>query len=146
MAEDADDRIKTAYDTFRHGITAKDIPLPWGHLLPWIRDAMRVAYLQGRLDKGRDESRDDSKPTGGAQLVGVAAVAEPTPEKLSQRPFEDDPLHATLDAQIEKLTREKIELWGALSKAIDYCDAATHPDQQYADDRPNLLRVMEECQ
>lgn len=58
MSVETDDRIKTAYDTFRHGIQSKDIPLPWGHLLPWMKDAMRVAYLQGTLDGRAGYIRD----------------------------------------------------------------------------------------
>ncbi len=33
------------------------------------------------------------------------------------------------------------ELEAALWKAIDYCDAATHGDAQYADERSGLIRV-----
>jgi len=48
-----DNRVIQAYSTFRNGFASlKDGPLPWGHLLPWIKDAMRVAYMQGQLDKG----------------------------------------------------------------------------------------------
>ena len=37
--------------------------------------------------------------------------------------------------------RRIVELRDALGKAIDYCDAATHDDGQYADERSALLRA-----
>lgn len=33
------------------------------------------------------------------------------------------------------------ELEAALGKALDYCDAATHGDEQYHDERSSLIRV-----
>jgi hypothetical protein len=49
---DGDDRVKLAYGVFRGGFgkAAFDIPATWDDLLPWQRDAMRTAYLQGKLD------------------------------------------------------------------------------------------------
>ena len=44
-----------AYDVFRNGCT-KDKPPAWDNLEPWMRDAMTVTYLQGKLD-GRDKSQ-----------------------------------------------------------------------------------------
>lgn len=34
------------------------------------------------------------------------------------------------------------ELEAALGKAIIYCDAATHGDEQYADERSTLIRAL----
>lgn len=46
-----DDRPKMAYSIFRGGLRKDVIPPPhWDELEPWMRDAMRVAYLQGKLD------------------------------------------------------------------------------------------------
>lgn len=33
----------------------------------------------------------------------------------------------------------------ALEKALAHADAAMHQDQQYADDRPGLLKIVEDC-
>lgn len=47
-------------------------------------------------------------------------------------------------AHYEKLgaaVRRIAELEAALGKAIDYCDAATHGDGQYADERQALIQV-----
>lgn len=41
----------------------------------------------------------------------------------------------------EQMGRRISELRNALGKAIDYCDAATHGDTQYADERSALVRV-----
>lgn len=41
----------------------------------------------------------------------------------------------------EFMGRRIVELRDALGKAIDYCDAATHGDEQYADERSALLRA-----
>jgi hypothetical protein len=50
-------RIKAAYNTFRGGVRHADIP-QWDDAPSWVRDAMRVAYLQGKLD-GRSAPRDE---------------------------------------------------------------------------------------
>lgn len=46
------DRAQVAYDVFRGGFRKghPNTPPPWDDLKPWIRDAMLVAYLQGKLD------------------------------------------------------------------------------------------------
>lgn len=41
----------------------------------------------------------------------------------------------------ELMGRRIAELTDALGKAIDYCDAATHGDEQYADERSALIRA-----
>ena len=41
----------------------------------------------------------------------------------------------------EQMGRRITELREALGKAIDYCDAATHGDGQYADERSALIRI-----
>jgi len=46
----SDDRVTLAYSTFRGGCREDNAPPRWGELEPWMRDAMRVAYLQGTLD------------------------------------------------------------------------------------------------
>lgn len=47
-----DDRIKTAYNTFRGGCReGADVPPHWDELPPYVRDAVTVAYLQGKLDR-----------------------------------------------------------------------------------------------
>jgi hypothetical protein len=50
------------------------------------------------------------------------------------RQFQAPPIQHDAAARIE-------ELEAALGKAIDYCDAATHGDGQYADERSELIRV-----
>lgn len=47
-----DERVMLAYRVFRGGFgkAAFDIPATWDDLLPYVRDAMRTAYLQGKLD------------------------------------------------------------------------------------------------
>jgi hypothetical protein len=42
-------RERVAYDTYRNGFSKNHPPL-WQHLEPWMRDAITVAYLQGKLD------------------------------------------------------------------------------------------------
>jgi hypothetical protein len=47
-----EDRAKTAYDTFRGGFDASACPAPeWDGAPPWVRDVVKVAYLQGKLDR-----------------------------------------------------------------------------------------------
>jgi len=41
----------------------------------------------------------------------------------------------------EVMGRRIVELRDALGRTIDYCDAATHGDGQYADERSALLRA-----
>jgi hypothetical protein len=49
----SDDRIKEAFNAFTSGIRPGYTPLPtWDTAPAWVRDAMRVAYLQGKLDSG----------------------------------------------------------------------------------------------
>ncbi len=43
------DRVRLAYNVLRNGIR-KDKPPEWEILQPWMRDAMLVTYLQGKLD------------------------------------------------------------------------------------------------
>jgi hypothetical protein len=42
----------------------------------------------------------------------------------------------------EALVKRIIMLETALSKAIDYCDRATHIDEQYHDERGELIRRL----
>lgn len=48
------DRTKTAYGAFRVGFGGGPLsdwaPPNWEHLETWVRDALRVAYLLGKLD------------------------------------------------------------------------------------------------
>jgi hypothetical protein len=48
----SEDRIKTAYNTFRAGFSdPAKCPAPaWDDAQPWIRDVATVTYLQGKLD------------------------------------------------------------------------------------------------
>jgi hypothetical protein len=41
----------------------------------------------------------------------------------------------------EAMGRRIVELKDALGRAIDYCDAATHGDNQYADEKSALIRA-----
>lgn len=44
-------RERVAYNVFRGGFRADAKPPPhWDDLEPWVRDAVTVAYLQGKLD------------------------------------------------------------------------------------------------
>jgi hypothetical protein len=44
-------REQLAYDVFRGGFRAgAKVPPHWDDLEPWVRDAILVAYLQGKLD------------------------------------------------------------------------------------------------
>lgn len=48
----SDDRAKTAYAVFRGGFS-EDSPCPvphWDEAPTWVRDVVKVAYLQGTLD------------------------------------------------------------------------------------------------
>lgn len=46
-------RAKIAYDAFRGGFCGGETPVPhWDEAPTWVRDAVLVAYLQGRLDNG----------------------------------------------------------------------------------------------
>lgn len=46
-----DDRAQTAYNAYRNGFSRGHIlPPPWNELESWMRDAVIVAYLQGKLD------------------------------------------------------------------------------------------------
>lgn len=53
-----DERIKLAYNIFRGGFSsAKPCPVPaWDEAPSWIRDVVKVAYLQGKLDAARPQS------------------------------------------------------------------------------------------
>jgi hypothetical protein len=43
------ERWQTAYEIYRGGFR-KDAPPHWDDLPSWVRDAIKVAYLQGKLD------------------------------------------------------------------------------------------------
>ena len=48
-----EDRVFTAYLAFRSGFSAENStrrPPQWDELSTWMRDAMQVCYLQGKLD------------------------------------------------------------------------------------------------
>lgn len=47
------DRAKLAYDTFRGGIKGASKVPEWENTPGWVRDAVLVAYLQGKLDAPR---------------------------------------------------------------------------------------------
>ena len=48
--DDTPERARVAYDTFRRGFRGS-APLPhWDEAPAWMRDVVRVAYLQGALD------------------------------------------------------------------------------------------------
>lgn len=49
--EEDEDRERLAYNTYRGGFSKNHPPL-WQDLEPWVRDAITVAYLQGKLDGG----------------------------------------------------------------------------------------------
>lgn len=48
----SDERIKEAFESFTRGVRRPGYtPLPtWDTAPAWVRDAMRVAYLQGKID------------------------------------------------------------------------------------------------
>lgn len=47
-----DERAKTAYETLRAGFGKNPCPCPpWDGLEVWMRDALIVCYLQGRVDR-----------------------------------------------------------------------------------------------
>lgn len=49
--DDREERARAAYETFRVGFRGHlRAPPSWEQLDPWIRDACKVAYLQGALD------------------------------------------------------------------------------------------------
>ncbi len=45
-------REQVAYEAFRRGFM-RGGPPRWPDLEPWMRDAIKVAYLQGTLDRGK---------------------------------------------------------------------------------------------
>lgn len=52
-ATQAEDRARLAYETYRGGFR-EDAPCPvphWDDAPTWVRDAIHVAYLQGKLDR-----------------------------------------------------------------------------------------------
>lgn len=53
-----DERIKAAYSAFRDGFRHTP-PLKWDDQPAWIRDAFKVAYLQGMLDDPDTLSHSD---------------------------------------------------------------------------------------
>lgn len=49
-----DERVRMAYSAFIGGFTGF-CPAPrWDEASPWIRDIVKIAYLQGKLDAKRD--------------------------------------------------------------------------------------------
>lgn len=44
------DRAQLAYNVFRGGFPKEKRTPRWTDLEPWMRDAMLVTYLQGKLD------------------------------------------------------------------------------------------------
>ena len=46
-----DDRATTAYNVFRSGFSGECPAPPWADAPSWVRDVVKVAYLQGKLDK-----------------------------------------------------------------------------------------------
>lgn len=47
---DDDERAKLAYNIFRGGFRG-DVPVPhWDEAPSWVRDVVKAAYMQGKLD------------------------------------------------------------------------------------------------
>lgn len=67
-----DDRIKTAYHVFRGGFRpGANMPPHWTDLEPWVRDALVVAYLQGKLDGSTHEPAQNSTCSNPVFLTGA---------------------------------------------------------------------------
>lgn len=48
---DLGDRVKVAYETFTGGFADGKCPAPrWEDAPTWLRDALAVSYMQGKLD------------------------------------------------------------------------------------------------
>lgn len=51
LDEYKDDRAQVAYDAYRSGFSRGHVVPPlWAELESWMRDALIVTYLQGKLD------------------------------------------------------------------------------------------------
>ena len=91
----SDDRHKIAYETFVYGCRDKPCPAPvWDDAPAWVRDLVRVAYIQGALDAPYDR-----KPSG-SDLVD---------RLLHQRnywPPDDQALFVEAGVEIERLRNE----------------------------------------
>lgn len=76
--QEDESRERLAYNTYRGGFSRNHPPL-WQDLEPWVRDAITVAYLQGKLDRGhalslQDHAPKESAPTP-ADLLAAAREA-----------------------------------------------------------------------
>lgn len=68
------EQAKTAYETFRGGFGKNPCPAPpWYEAPRWVRDAVLVAYLQGRVDKGA-ELITELPDTLGRDLINEAIL------------------------------------------------------------------------
>lgn len=47
----AEDRARVSYEAFRNGFDGGVLPPEWDKAPAWVRDAIHVAYLQGKLDR-----------------------------------------------------------------------------------------------
>lgn len=69
---DSVERAKLSYETFRDGIKGPTKMPEWEKAPGWVRDAVLVAYLQGKLDAPRPfygaECPDYPKCIGGCGL------------------------------------------------------------------------------
>lgn len=68
---------------------------------------------------------------------GPPALQVDAANELSAVRAERDQAHRAC----EQMGLRMAELRDALGKVIDYCDAATHGDGQYANERSDLLRI-----
>lgn len=58
----ASDRTELAYSVFRGGFRkGSHAPPHWADIEPWMRDAMLVAYLQGKLDGSTNYRADEQR-------------------------------------------------------------------------------------
>jgi hypothetical protein len=55
------ERAEQSYHIFRGGFRTAPPPPHWEDLEPWMRDAVKVAYLQGKLDGAHGEQRDKTE-------------------------------------------------------------------------------------
>ena len=66
----SDERAKLAYSVFRGGFRKDaDAPPHWDDLPTWVRDAVTVAYLQGKLDGSTKFER--TSPVERSLLAGL---------------------------------------------------------------------------
>ena len=82
--KDTNERVRIAYNAFLSGFSGF-CPAPrWDEASPWVRDALKVAYLQGRLD-GTSCVRDVVKVAYRQGKLDGSAASDDQPPSTARR-------------------------------------------------------------